>query len=379
MTDADGDMVQHYNYSAFGNAIGTESEDPFAFRVSNRYTGQILDEDTGLYFYGARYYDPELARFIQADSVVPEAGSSQVLNRYSYCVNNPLKYVDPTGNYMMNFTNPYSSWGGGGWNTPAISGGYFNTYSYFFSSFSSGFSFRSRAGSSISSYYTNSMYSSLGLPSMQSLLSGIYGGSFNIEMADIFHMSDIYSKTSPAYYGISPSVFKQYIPPIPRIKVPFDTQDLMRSCVACSVTNLLGIYNINQSETDTMRRMRLFFDNTLNSKRFLRYGVYPSEYSQVANFLNMSGLQSEYYPKGQPTGQLTVIAQKKPVMIVINNGWIIPSYHSVVAADYSRLTGKFAIMDPLPEYNGRLRFMSSKELRKVYQPDWGTIIPVNSP
>ncbi|NIM06328.1 MAG: hypothetical protein GTN65_12100, partial [Armatimonadetes bacterium] len=68
-----------------------------AFSVSNRYTGQTLDEETGLYYYGARYYDPELARFIQADSTVPDPEFSQAYNRYAYVYNNPLKFSDPTG------------------------------------------------------------------------------------------------------------------------------------------------------------------------------------------------------------------------------------------------------------------------------------------
>ncbi len=60
------------------------------------FTGQRLDE-TGLYYYGARYYDPTIGRFISADSVIQSFANPQTLNRYSYCVNNPLKYVDPTG------------------------------------------------------------------------------------------------------------------------------------------------------------------------------------------------------------------------------------------------------------------------------------------
>jgi len=88
--------IKQYGYSAFGKEYYKNNTS--AFGVSNRYTGQILDEDTGLYYYGARYYDPELARFIQPDSVVPEPDNSQALNRYSYCINNPLKYTDPTGN-----------------------------------------------------------------------------------------------------------------------------------------------------------------------------------------------------------------------------------------------------------------------------------------
>ena len=128
--------------------------------TSSQYTGQRNDTAIGLYFYNARYYDPALGRFIQADNIVPGAASGsgggattlgydsktrltpltvnlgefatqvnaenrevlqfgaffqwssktrqehnvpmgpanpQALNRYAYCLNNPLRYVDPTG------------------------------------------------------------------------------------------------------------------------------------------------------------------------------------------------------------------------------------------------------------------------------------------
>ncbi|HEY53273.1 MAG TPA: RHS repeat-associated core domain-containing protein [Caldilineae bacterium] len=51
----------------------------------------------GLYFYNSRYYDPVLGRFISPDTIVPEPGNPQSLNRYSYVLNNPLRYTDPTG------------------------------------------------------------------------------------------------------------------------------------------------------------------------------------------------------------------------------------------------------------------------------------------
>ena len=85
MTDRDGELVQHYGYLPFGNERYANNTQ--AFSVTNRYTGQQLDEETGLYFYGSRYYDPELARFIQPDSIIP-GSDSQSLNRYTYCVNN---------------------------------------------------------------------------------------------------------------------------------------------------------------------------------------------------------------------------------------------------------------------------------------------------
>jgi len=60
-------------------------------------TGQRLDDSTDLLYYGARYYDPALRRWVQADTLVPEPGDPQSLNRYSYVLNNPLRYTDPTG------------------------------------------------------------------------------------------------------------------------------------------------------------------------------------------------------------------------------------------------------------------------------------------
>ena len=95
MTDRAGNLARHYEYGAFGTSRYADAT--CTFNPSNRYTGQILDEDTGLYYYNARYYDPELGRFIQADTVVPSAGDPQSLNRYSYGLNNPLKLVDPSG------------------------------------------------------------------------------------------------------------------------------------------------------------------------------------------------------------------------------------------------------------------------------------------
>ena len=52
-----------------------------------------------MYFYNARYYDPALGRFISADTIVPQPGNPQSLNRYSYAANNPLRFVDPSGHY----------------------------------------------------------------------------------------------------------------------------------------------------------------------------------------------------------------------------------------------------------------------------------------
>lgn len=100
LTDPNGNIYQHYGYRAFGAERWDDSSYDANINVTNRYTGQLLDKDTGLYYYGSRYYDPELARFVQADPVVPGSitTNSQALNRYTYSFNNPLIFTDPTGN-----------------------------------------------------------------------------------------------------------------------------------------------------------------------------------------------------------------------------------------------------------------------------------------
>ncbi len=60
------------------------------------FTGQ-LDSGAGLMYYRARHYGPSLGRFISPDTIVPEPGNPQALNRYSYVNNRPTVLIDPTG------------------------------------------------------------------------------------------------------------------------------------------------------------------------------------------------------------------------------------------------------------------------------------------
>ena len=57
--------------------------------------------DMGLIYMNARYYMPEIGRFISADTIVPEPSNPQSYNRYSYAFNNPVKYTDPSGHYAQ--------------------------------------------------------------------------------------------------------------------------------------------------------------------------------------------------------------------------------------------------------------------------------------
>jgi RHS repeat-associated protein len=60
------------------------------------------DSGLGLYDYNARYYDPYINRFISADTIVPDPTNPQQYNRYSYVLNNALRYTDPSGHSCYN-------------------------------------------------------------------------------------------------------------------------------------------------------------------------------------------------------------------------------------------------------------------------------------
>jgi RHS repeat-associated protein len=97
VTDGAGKEITRLVYKPFGEIDKTHSIGNNTVR--HKFTGKELDERTGLIFYGPRYYDPTIGRFITADEVVPGGGANlQGFNRYSYALNNPLKYNDPTGN-----------------------------------------------------------------------------------------------------------------------------------------------------------------------------------------------------------------------------------------------------------------------------------------
>ena len=61
------------------------------------FTGQKENMELGLLYYQARFYVPGIGRFASADTLVPDPMNPQSLNRYSYALNNPLRYTDPTG------------------------------------------------------------------------------------------------------------------------------------------------------------------------------------------------------------------------------------------------------------------------------------------
>jgi RHS repeat-associated protein len=95
LINTDGSEYSDMSYLAWGSDRLT----PPAIGTSFKYTGQRQAE-AGLYFYNARWYDPQLGRFVQADTVIPSPGNPLAWDRYAYTMNNPINYIDPSGHIM---------------------------------------------------------------------------------------------------------------------------------------------------------------------------------------------------------------------------------------------------------------------------------------
>ena len=94
VTNSSGDVVAFLSYGPFGELIGDSNE-------RYTYTGHEQDSESELLYMKARYYNPDIARFIQPDMITTDIYDSQNLNRYAYVGNNPYGYVDPDGLWMV--------------------------------------------------------------------------------------------------------------------------------------------------------------------------------------------------------------------------------------------------------------------------------------
>ena len=109
LTDADGAVTKSYTYDAFGVEQNIDDADNNAFR----YCGEYYDAETGTIYLRARYYNPTLGRFISRDPHPGKSKDALSLNRYTYCHNNPLAFIDPLGLYDREAAANYARYYGG--------------------------------------------------------------------------------------------------------------------------------------------------------------------------------------------------------------------------------------------------------------------------
>gem|GEM_PF-6656391 len=92
--DSSRNTVFSTDYEPFGKPVAPSGTEAY------KYTGERHDDPTGFVYLRARQYDPEIGRFVSADSVLGDPLAPQTGNRYAYVANNPLVYADPTGKFL---------------------------------------------------------------------------------------------------------------------------------------------------------------------------------------------------------------------------------------------------------------------------------------
>ena len=90
ITGQDGKVSQHTEYIAFGEILFDEHSSEHT--MPYLFNGKELDSETGLYYYGARYYDPRVSIFLNVDPL-----AEKTMTPYAYTNNNPIMLVDPDG------------------------------------------------------------------------------------------------------------------------------------------------------------------------------------------------------------------------------------------------------------------------------------------
>ncbi len=93
LTDEKGNVIKTYEYDSFGNEVKPDGKDDNPFR----YCGEYYDKETEEIYLRARYYQPEMGRFLTRDTYTGEEDEPLSLQLYTYCENDGVNMVDPSG------------------------------------------------------------------------------------------------------------------------------------------------------------------------------------------------------------------------------------------------------------------------------------------
>ena len=100
VTDEAGEVVQHVEYLPTGDVFIEEKNPANNYATSYKFNGKELDEETGLYYYGARYLHPKYAMWLSTD---PLEGKYPNVSSYCYTMGNPVRYIDPSGMLLKEY------------------------------------------------------------------------------------------------------------------------------------------------------------------------------------------------------------------------------------------------------------------------------------
>ena len=112
--DESGDVVAAYEYDAFGKTVSQTGSLADVFR--HRFSTKYFDSETGLYYYGYRFYSPTLMRWLNRDPIEEDGG----LNLYGFCGNAALATIDPSGKKVELINHLIGTIPPGGWSNPDV-------------------------------------------------------------------------------------------------------------------------------------------------------------------------------------------------------------------------------------------------------------------
>ena len=120
LVDASGNEAAAYDYDPYGKIIFSATGE-LAEINPLRYRGYYYDTETGFYYLQSRYYDPEICRFINADSYASTGQGLFGYNMFSYCINDPIRNIDSAGCMAVEAAVTATNWWNpAGWVAAAI-------------------------------------------------------------------------------------------------------------------------------------------------------------------------------------------------------------------------------------------------------------------